>query len=41
MTSASRRGRSFSSKELSGKVGAAGRHLKVATTNGGIDLKKG
>jgi hypothetical protein len=31
---------SFSSKELSGKVGAAGRHLKVATTNGGIDLKK-
>jgi putative adhesin len=31
---------SFSSKELSGKVGAAGRYLKVATTNGGIDLKK-
>jgi len=32
---------SFSSKELSGKVGSAGRHLKVATTNGGIDLRKG
>jgi hypothetical protein len=32
---------SFSSKELSGKVGAAGRYLKVATTNGGIDLRKG
>ena len=31
---------SFSSKELSGKVGAAGRYLKVATTNGGIDLRK-
>jgi hypothetical protein len=30
----------FSSKELSGKVGAGGRELKVATTNGGIDLKK-
>jgi uncharacterized protein YgiM (DUF1202 family) len=31
---------SFSSKELSGKVGAGGRELRVATTNGGIDLKK-
>jgi len=31
---------SFSSKELSGRVGTAGRYLKVATTNGGIDLKK-
>jgi hypothetical protein len=31
---------SFSSKELTGKVGAAGRYLKVATTNGGIDLRK-
>jgi hypothetical protein len=25
---------------LSGKVGTAGRYLKVATTNGGIDLRK-
>jgi len=32
---------SFSAKELSGKVGSAGRFLKVATTNGGIDLRKG
>lgn len=31
---------SFSSKALSGKVGSAGRHLRVATTNGGIDLRK-
>jgi hypothetical protein len=31
---------SFSAKELSGKVGSAGRYLKVATTNGGIDLRK-
>jgi len=31
---------SFSWKELTGKVGAAGRYLKVATTNGGIDLRK-
>jgi hypothetical protein len=31
---------SFSSKALSGKVGAGGRELRVATTNGGIDLKK-
>jgi len=31
---------SFSSKELSGRVGSAGRYLKVATTNGGIDLRK-
>jgi Toastrack DUF4097 len=31
---------SFSSKALSGKVGSAGRYLKVATTNGGIDLRK-
>ena len=31
---------SFSSKELSGKVGAASRQLRVATTNGGIDLRK-
>ncbi|HXJ75915.1 MAG TPA: DUF4097 family beta strand repeat-containing protein [Candidatus Eisenbacteria bacterium] len=31
---------SFSSKELSGKVGAGGRELRVATTNGGIELKK-
>lgn len=32
---------SFSSKDLSGTVGAGGRELKVATTNGGIELKKG
>lgn len=31
---------SFSSKALSGKVGSASRHLRVATTNGGIDLRK-
>ena len=31
---------SFSSKELSGTVGGGGRELKVATTNGGIELKK-
>ena len=31
---------SFSSKALSGKVGSAGRYLRVATTNGGIDLRK-
>jgi len=31
---------SFSSKDLSGTVGAGGRELKVATTNGGIELKK-
>jgi len=31
---------SFSSKALNGKVGSAGRYLKVATTNGGIDLRK-
>jgi hypothetical protein len=31
---------SFNSKELSGTVGAGGRGLKVATTNGGIDLRK-
>lgn len=31
---------SFSSKALSGKVGSADRHLRVATTNGGIDLRK-
>ena len=30
----------FSSKELSGTVGKGGRDLKVATTNGGIELKK-
>ena len=30
----------FSSKELSGTVGGGGRELKVATTNGGIELKK-
>jgi hypothetical protein len=30
----------FSSKELSGTVGGGGRELKVATTNGGIGLKK-
>jgi Putative adhesin len=32
---------SFNSKDLSGTVGAGGRELKVATTNGGIELKKG
>jgi len=31
---------SFSSKDLSGTVGGGGRELRVATTNGGIDLKK-
>src|SRR5580704_18045008 len=31
---------SFSSKALSGTVGGGGRELKVATTNGGIELKK-
>ena len=31
---------SFNSKDLSGTVGAGGRELKVATTNGGIELKK-
>lgn len=30
----------FNSKQLSGTVGGGGRELKVATTNGGIDLKK-
>lgn len=30
----------FNSKELSGTVGGGGRELKVATTNGGIDLRK-
>jgi Putative adhesin len=30
----------FGPKSLSGKVGAGGRELKVATTNGGIELKK-
>jgi hypothetical protein len=30
----------FNSKELSGTVGGGGRELKVATTNGGIELKK-
>jgi len=30
----------FSSKDLSGTVGGGGRDLKVATTNGGIELKK-
>jgi hypothetical protein len=30
----------FNSKELSGTVGGGGRELKVATTNGGIGLKK-
>ena len=30
----------FSSKSLSGTVGGGGRELKVATTNGGIELKK-
>jgi hypothetical protein len=30
----------FSSKDLSGTVGGGGRELRVATTNGGIDLKK-
>jgi Toastrack DUF4097 len=30
----------FSSKQLSGTVGGGGRELKVATTNGGIELKK-
>jgi len=32
---------SFNSKDLSGTVGAGGRELRVATTNGGIELKKG
>jgi hypothetical protein len=31
---------SFSAKDLSGTVGAGGRELRVATTNGGIELKK-
>jgi hypothetical protein len=31
---------SFGSKDLSGTVGSGGRELKLATTNGGIDLKK-
>ena len=31
---------SFDAKNLSGTVGAGGRELKVATTNGGIELKK-
>jgi hypothetical protein len=31
---------SFSSKDLSGTVGAGGRELRVATTNGGIELRK-
>lgn len=31
---------SFSSKDLSGTVGGGGRELRVATTNGGIDLRK-
>ena len=30
----------FNSKQLSGTVGSGGRELKVATTNGGIGLKK-
>jgi hypothetical protein len=30
----------FNSKSLSGTVGGGGRELKLATTNGGIDLKK-
>jgi len=30
----------FSSKALSGTVGGGGRELRVATTNGGIELKK-
>ncbi len=30
----------FNSKQLSGTVGGGGRELKVATTNGGIELKK-
>jgi len=31
---------SFSAKDLSGTVGGGGRELRVATTNGGIELKK-
>jgi hypothetical protein len=31
---------SFGSKSISGTVGAGGRDLKLATTNGGIDLRK-
>jgi len=31
---------SFSSKDLSGTVGGGGRELRVATTNGGIELRK-
>jgi hypothetical protein len=31
---------SFGTKDLSGTVGAGGRELRVATTNGGIELKK-
>jgi hypothetical protein len=31
---------SFGSKDLSGTVGAGGRDLRVATTNGGIELRK-
>jgi hypothetical protein len=30
----------FGPKTLSGTVGGGGRELKVATTNGGIELKK-
>ena len=31
---------SFGSKDLSGTVGAGGRDLRLATTNGGIDIRK-
>jgi DUF4097 and DUF4098 domain-containing protein YvlB len=31
---------SFGSKDLSGTVGAGGRDLRLATTNGGIELRK-
>jgi hypothetical protein len=31
---------SFGSKDISGTVGAGGRELRLATTNGGIDLRK-
>jgi DUF4097 and DUF4098 domain-containing protein YvlB len=31
---------SFGSKDLSGTVGAGGRDLRLATTNGGIEIRK-
>ena len=31
---------SFGSKDLSGTVGGGGRDLRLATTNGGIEIRK-